>query len=157
MINDFLKTYYNELLVEKIDLEKELDVINSKLKEENKFLALLEESNESYFAEFSPRILNKKNNEKAGEIRELIDELQASLDLKLSRYEFLKDRLATVEQLLSETVKPVVSDNDTTVANSDVNISDYVNVLNDIKDHILLDPYRANLELEDFLKSLNSK
>ena len=156
MINDFLKTYYNELLVEKIDLEKELDVINSKLKEENKFLALLEESNESYFAEFSPRVLNKKNNEKAGEIRELIDELQARLDLKLSRYEFLKDRLATVEELLSETAKPVVADN-ISVSNSDVNIYDYVNVLNDIKDHILLDPYRANLELEDFLKSLNSK
>ena len=64
MVNDFLKKYQEELISEKIQLKEDMDLLETKIKEENKFLNLLEESNESYFKEFTPRDLNKKNNGK---------------------------------------------------------------------------------------------
>ena len=61
MVNDFLKKYQEELISEKIQLKEDMDLLETKIKEEKKFLNVLEESNESYFVEFTPRDINAKN------------------------------------------------------------------------------------------------
>ena len=60
MVNDFLRKYQEELITQKIQLKEDMDLLETKIKEETKFLNLLEESNESYFVEFTPRDINEK-------------------------------------------------------------------------------------------------
>ena len=66
-----------------------MDLVETKINEENKFLALLEESNESYFKEFTPRDINAKNNEKAAEIKLILEDLNKEMDIKNQQMKFI--------------------------------------------------------------------
>lgn len=157
MVNDFLKKYQEELISEKIQLKEDMDLLETKIKEENKFLNLLEESNESYFKEFTPRDLNKKNNEKADEIRSILVDLQAEFDNKTQKMKFYDGRLVEINALLSNTavINRPSSDSKPSEESSSIaeNISndDLVYRLSNIKDMILLDPYRAQIELDNII------
>ena len=85
MINDFLRKYQEELITQKIQLKEDMDLLETKIKEETKFLNLLEESNESYFVEFTPRDINEKNNKKAEEVRENLKVLNSEMDDKIKK------------------------------------------------------------------------
>ena len=166
MVKDFLKKYQEELISDKIQLKEDMDLLETKIKEENKFLNLLEESNESYFKEFTPRDLNAKNNEKAAEIREYLVELNNEKDKKSQKMKFYDSRLTEINTLLANCVnenKPVVEEkvieepmgipvccfNRTNIPNSDL-----IGSLSNIKDLILLDPYRAQMELEKIISTI---
>ena len=41
MVNDFLKKYQEELISEKIQLKEDMDLLETKIKEEKKFLNVL--------------------------------------------------------------------------------------------------------------------
>ena len=155
MINDFLKKYQEELISEKIQLKEDMDLLETKIKEETKFLSLLEESNESFFKEFTPRDVNEKNNEKAEEIRNSLNVL------KMNKMKFYDGRLVELNALINNKVvinKPnqqamVVSEsqiNDTDVSDS----SDLKDKLSSIMNLIVLDPYRAKMEMEELISSL---
>ena len=155
MVNDFLKKYQEELISEKIQLKEDMDLLETKIKEEKKFLNVLEESNESYFVEFTPRDINAKNNEKAAEIRKILSELESQMSDKTKKMKFYDSRLVEINALINNTAvinRP--SDNN----NQDIdenNIDDNIkNQLNSIKDIIVLDPYRAKIELENLISSL---
>ena len=171
MINDFLKKYQEELISEKIQLKEDMDLLETKIKEENKFLNLLEESNESYFKEFTPRDLNAKNNKKAEEIREYLIELNGQLDEKQTQMKFYDGRLVELSTLISSTVvnqQPVVETveeptiTEEVVESEDeigtnpfgISNSDLIGQLSNIKDLILLDPYRAQIELEKIISTI---
>ena len=171
MINDFLKKYQEELISEKIQLKEDMDLLETKIKEENKFLNLLEESNESYFKEFTPRDLNAKNNKKAEEIREYLIELNGQLDEKQTQMKFYDGRLVELSTLISNTVvnqQPVVETveeptiTEEVVESEDeigtnpfgISNSDLIGQLSNIKDLILLDPYRAQIELEKIISTI---
>ena len=162
MVNDFLKKYQEELISEKIQLKEDMDLLETKIKEENKFLSLLEESNESYFKVFTPRDINAKNNKKAEEIKAYLVELNSQMDAKIQQMKFFDGRLMELNALLSNKnidnsskfISNELNSNplENTVASQDN--SELIFALNTIKDMILLDPYRAQIELEKIISTI---
>lgn len=156
MVNDFLKKYQEELISEKILLKEDMDLLETKIKEETKFLALLEESNESYFKEFTPRNINAKNMEKAEEIKNNLKDLQSDMDDKSKKMKFYDGRLSELNSIINNTVvinKPAKIENST---NESITFqsNDLKNRLYSVKNMIVLDPYRAKIELEKIISSL---
>lgn len=158
MVNDFLKKYQSELFSDKITLKEDIDLLETKIKEENKFLTLLEESNETYFKEFTPRDINSKNIKKAEEIKESLKTLQSALDEKVSIMKFYDSRLNEINALLSENVDESVescnANNSNEVIIESSSNKDLVNELKSIKNMILIDPYRAQFELEKIISAM---
>ena len=154
MVNDFLKKYQEELISEKIQLKEDMDLLETKIKEEKKFLNVLEESNESYFVEFTPRDINAKNNEKAAEIRQILSELESQMSNKTKQMKFYDSRLVEINALINNTAV-INRPSDTNKVIAENNINDNIkNQLNSIKDIIVLDPYRAKIELEKLISTL---
>ena len=155
MVNDIKKKYQEELISERIQIKEDIDLLESKIKEENKFLALLLESNETYFKEFTPRDINAKNTKKAEEIKEYITGLQSQIDLKNQQMKFYDGRLSEINNLLNY---PLNSNNivNNDKINNDFNMDkDYlISALNEIKNIVLLDPQRAQIELEKLISTL---
>ena len=156
MVNDFLKKYQEELISEKIQLKEDMDLLETKIKEEKKFLNVLEESNESYFVEFTPRDINAKNNEKAAEIRQILSELESQMSKKTKQMKFYDSRLVELNALINNTAvinRPSDTNNNQTTINDSIDDS-FKNQLVSIKDIIVLDPYRAKIELEKLISTL---
>ena len=161
MINEFLKKYQEELISERIVLKEDMDLLETKIKEETKFLSLLEESNETYFKEFTPRDINAKNNKKAAEIRLILDDLNKEMNEKNQKMKFYDSRLVEINALLTNTAvvnRPnQITENISNNVRLDSNESsshDIKDSLINIKDYVVLDPYRAKLELEKLISSL---
>lgn len=159
MINDFLRKYQEELISDKIQLKEDIDLLETKINEENKFLILLEESNESYFKEFTPRDINAKNNEKAEEVRLTLQDLNSRMDTLNQKMKFYDGRLVEINALLNNTAvvnRPAAENNNTNfVADNVSNSLDVIkNSLESIKDYVVLDPYRAKVELENIISSI---
>ena len=155
MVNDFLKKYQEELITEKIQLKEDIDLLETKIKEETKFLALLEESNESYFVEFTPRDINEKNNKKAAEVRENLKDLNSHMDELTSRMKFYDGRIMELTSLISNTavVNKPVSNNKTNDSNFEIS-NGLIDSLESIKNLIVLDHYKAKIELENLILSI---
>lgn len=158
MINDFLKKYQEELISDKIQLKEDMDLLETKINEENKFLSLLEESNESYFKEFTPRDINAKNNAKAAEVKLILEDLNNQMNIKNQKMKFYDGRLVEINALLTNTAvinRPSMDNNIPSNTNNDGNTSsDLKNSLSNIKDYVILDPYRAKIELEKIISAL---
>lgn len=158
MINDFLKKYQEELISDKIQLKEDMDLLETKINEENKFLSLLEESNESYFKEFTPRDINAKNNAKAAEVKLILEDLNNQMNIKNQKMKFYDGRLVEINALLTNTAvinRPSMDNNIPSNSNNDGNASsDLKNSLSNIKDYVILDPYRAKIELEKIISAL---
>ena len=157
MVNDFLRKYQEELISEKIQLKEDIDLLDTKIKEESKFLDLLESSNDSYFQEFTPHIVNKKNNEKADEIRSILETLNADMNVKTEKMKFYDSRLVELSALLNNTAvinRPNSEKTDAVSNNENEKYSHLKNALLDIKNTILLDPYKASIELDKVISSL---
>jgi len=159
MINDFLRKYQEELISDKIQLKEDMDLLETKINEENKFLILLEESNESYFKEFTPRDINAKNNEKAEEVRLTLQDLNSKMDTLNQKMKFYDGRLVEITALLNNTAvinRPATENYNTNfVTDNDSNSLDVIkNSLESIKDYVVLDPYRAKVELENIISSI---
>ncbi|PHU40607.1 hypothetical protein CSX00_05220 [Pseudobutyrivibrio ruminis] len=155
MVNDFLRKYQEELITQKIQLKEDMDLLETKIKEETKFLNLLEESNESYFVEFTPRDINEKNNKKAEEVRLNLKDLNSQMDEKIKKMRFFDGRLVELNALLTNSVainKP--SSTNKTVNTVKNNSSDLINRLNNLKDVIVLDPYKAKIDLENIISDI---
>lgn len=155
MVNDFLRKYQEELITQKIQLKEDMDLLETKIKEETKFLNLLEESNESYFVEFTPRDINEKNNKKAEEVRLNLKDLNSQMDEKIKKMRFFDGRLVELNALLTNSVainKP--SSTNKTVNPVRNNSSDLIKRLNNLKDVIVLDPYKAKIDLENIISDI---
>ena len=155
MVNDFLRKYQEELITQKIQLKEDLDLLETKIKEETKFLNLLEESNESYFVEFTPRDINEKNNKKAEEVRLNLKDLNSQMEEKIKKMRFFDGRLVELNALLTNSVainKP--SSTNKTVNPVKNYSSDLINRLNNLKDVIVLDPYKAKIDLENIISDI---
>ena len=152
MINDFLRKYQEELITQ---LKEDMDLLETKIKEDTKFLNLLEESNESYFVEFTPRDINEKNNKKAEEVRENLKVLNSEMDDKIKKMRFFDGRLVELNALLTNTVginKPASVNKIPSKINN--NSSDLINKLKALKDVIVLDPYKAKIDLENIISDI---
>ena len=158
MVNDFLRKYQKELITDKIQLKEDIDFLETKIKEESKFLELLESSNDSYFQEFTPRIINKKNNEKADEVRKSLSGLEERMKSKTEKMKFYDSRISELSSLLSSSSSD--NYNVSSYNNIEENYSDTYDLdsiktsLCKLKELIILDPYRASIELDSIISKL---
>ena len=115
--------------------------------------------------------INAKNNKKAEEILEYLVELNGQLDEKQTQMKFYDGRLVELSTLISNTVvnqQPVVETveeptiTEEVVESEDeigtnpfgISNSDLIGQLSNIKELILLDPYRAQIELEKIISTI---
>lgn len=151
MYLEFLKKYQEELISQKISLKEDIDFLDAKLREENRFLSMLEETNDTYFSLFTPRNTNVKNKEKANEVRLTIEDYNNRLQDINERMKFLDSRLQEVNMLIN-------NDNSTEVgeysSNSYIDKRVIIDKLSFIKNCIFQDQQRAIVEIDSLIDSI---
>ena len=132
MVYEFLKKQQEELIAKKIELDEDYELGLSKIKENEKFLDLLDEEDSSYFSDFTPRDINQKNKSHIQELQQLLVglnqdkiNLSAEIDSTKNSQEQLKDVSHEKE-------------------------------LKTISSYIINDPRRAKLELDHYISKYMS-
>lgn len=95
MVRRYLEKILGQLLEEKADLEKRIVSLNNSLTENEKFMQLLDETNDPNFESFTPRAVNARNKEK---IRQLQEDQKKMTEEKKG----LEERLSSVKERLAE-------------------------------------------------------
>lgn len=84
MTREYLEKIQEQLLEKKIELEKERVNLDNAIKENTKFIQLLDETNDPNYESFTPRTVNVRNKEKIQELRNgLKDILEQQKDLSV--------------------------------------------------------------------------
>lgn len=146
MIREFLEKQQEGLIAKKIELDEDYELILSKIKENEKFLDLLDEEDSTYFSDFTPRDMNQKNKSHIQELQQLLVQLnQDKIRIEHDAKE-IHDKLLECQNALNEwqQLKDVSREKET--------ISDeQKNELRNITKYIIQDPRRAKLELDHFI------
>lgn len=146
MIREFLEKQQEGLIAKKIELDEDYELVLSKIKENEKFLDLLDEEDSTYFSDFTPRDMNQKNKSRIQELQQLLVQLnQDKIRIENDAKE-IHDKLLECQNALNEwqQLKDVSRDNN--------RISDQQkNELKSITKYIIQDPRRAKLELDHFI------
>ena len=146
MIREFLEKQQEGLIAKKIELDEDYELVLSKIKENEKFLDLLDEEDSTYFSDFTPRDLNQKNKSRIQELQQLLVQLnQDKIRIEHDAKE-IHDKLLECQNALNEwqQLKDVSRENN--------RISDQQkNELKSITKYIIQDPRRAKLELDYFI------
>lgn len=146
MIREFLEKQQEGLIAKKIELDEDYELVLSKIKENEKFLDLLDEEDSTYFSDFTPRDINQKNKSRIQELQQLLVQLnQDKIRIEQDAKE-IHDKLLECQNALNEwqQLKDVSRENN--------RISDQQkNELRNIMKYIIQDPRRAKLELDHFI------
>jgi len=146
MIREFLEKQQEGLIAKKIELDEDYELVLSKIKENEKFLDLLDEEDSAYFSDFTPRDMNQKNKSRIQELQQLLVQLnQDKIRIEHDAKE-IHDKLLECQNALNEwqQLKDVSREKET--------ISDeQKNELRNITKYIIQDPRRAKLELDHFI------
>lgn len=146
MIREFLEKQQEGLIAKKIELDEDYELVLSKIKENEKFLDLLDEEDSTYFSDFTPRDMNQKNKSRIQELQQLLVQLnQDKIRIENDAKE-IHDKLLECQNALNEwqQLKDVSCENN--------RISDQQkNELKSITKYIIQDPRRAKLELDHFI------
>lgn len=146
MIREFLEKQQEGLIAKKIELDEDYELVLSKIKENEKFLDLLDEEDSTYFSDFTPRDMNQKNKSRIQELQQLLVQLnQDKIRIENDAKE-IHDKLLECQNALNEwqQLKDVSREKET--------ISDeQKNELRNITKYIIQDPRRAKLELDYFI------
>ena len=146
MIREFLEKQQEGLIAKKIELDEDYELVLSKIKENEKFLDLLDEEDSTYFSDFTPRDMNQKNKSRIQELQQLLVQLnQDKIRIENDAKE-IHDKLLECQNALNEwqQLKDVSREKET--------ISDeQKNELRNIMKYIIQDPRRAKLELDHFI------
>ena len=152
MVMEFLKKYQEELTAEKIDIREEYDLLLSKIKENEKFLNLLEEENQALFSDFTPREITYKHKDKITEVQNSLEKLQSdklSMESKIHHIDGRLSELATLIDSIKNKEDPssqsLTKDKDNTKLKRQ---------LQNISGYILSDPTRASIELQHIISEL---
>lgn len=147
MIREFLEKQQEGLIAKKIELDEDYELVLSKIKENEKFLDLLDEEDSTYFSDFTPRDMNQKNKSRIQELQQLLVQLnQDKIRIEHDAKE-IHDKLLECQNALNEwqQLKDVSRENN--------KISDeQKNELKNITKYIIQDPRRAKLELDHFIE-----
>lgn len=168
MVKEFLLNYQQNLISSKIETEEELDLIQTKIRENEKFIAMLRTENDSLFTDFSPREIEGKHKER---IRNLNETLQGQYDERLRltnivndidrKLKDLEDVIAAAEQLEEGSTEISISNNDnfenisdemTSNKTTNTEVSIIEKGINRAIACLPADPIRAKIELQDLLK-----
>ena len=146
MIREFLEKQQEGLIAKKIELDEDYELVLSKIKENEKFLDLLDEEDSTYFSDFTPRDMNQKNKSRIQELQQLLVQLnQDKIRIENDAKE-IHDKLLECQNALNEwqQLKEVSRENK--------RISDQQkNELKSITKYIIQAPRRAKLELDHFI------
>lgn len=107
MVKKYLEKLQSDFLEEKVTIEKKINDLQIHLKENTEFIRLLEESNDSAYASFSPRELNPKNKEKIQELNEEKKELERQLEGQQEKYNECITKLQELSEVITSLQKPV--------------------------------------------------
>lgn len=153
MVMDFLKKYQEELIAEKIDIKEDYDLLLSKIKENEKFLELLREENQSLFSDFTPREVSYKHKDKMVEVKELLNKLQGdkiSMEKKIHHLDLRLEEILTIIDSMKNNEK-ILPENKSTEKDNNIKLKQE---LQNISSYILSDPTRANIELQHIISNL---
>lgn len=146
MIREFLEKQQEGLIAKKIELDEDYELVLSKIKENEKFLDLLDEEDSTYFSDFTPRDMNQKNKSRIQELQQLLVQLnQDKIRIENDTKE-IHDKLLECQNAINEwqQLKDVSRENN--------KISDeQKNELRNITKYMIQDSRRAKLELEHFI------
>lgn len=115
IIKDYLKSIQQNIIEEKIELDKKSVDINNHIKENDRFIQLLEEKDDSNFESFSPREVNHKTKEKVCLLKEEQKKLQALLkknEGKISENNYKNNELLSIMKYMLESEKSKHKNND---------------------------------------------
>lgn len=157
-VKKYLESLLDDFNSNLYDLNQQLDDININIEEDNRLVDLLKSEYDEHFAEFSPRKVDYKNEQKIKEleadisdktkdknsITEYIDQVQQKIDELehiINKVDLYQDNSNTAAQDIKENIN-----------NVDTNI--LTNKINTIINYLPNDPIRAKIELSDIVKNL---
>ena len=149
MVYEFLKKQQEELIAKKIELDEDYELVLSKIKENEKFLDLLDEEDSSYFSDFTPRDINQKNKSRIQELQQLLVGLNQD-KIKLSA------EIDRVHEKLSDCEKALEEVKDTKNSQEQLKDVSHEKKLKTISSYIISDPRRAKLELDHYISKYMS-
>lgn len=152
MVMEFLKKYQEELTAEKIDIREEYDLLLSKIKENEKFLNLLEEENQALFSDFTPREITYKHKDKITEVQNSLEKLQSDKLSMESKIHHIDGRLSDLATLI-DSIKNK-EDPSSQSLTKDKDNTKLKRQLQNISGYILSDPTRASIELQHIISEL---
>lgn len=105
MVSTYLEKLQNNFLEEKNSLEKEINSLHIKQKENIEFRKLLDESNDPNFEAFSPREIHSKNKQKIEELINLQKKIEIQIGNKKKEYEICLKKIDELSAVIKETKK----------------------------------------------------
>ena len=154
-IIEYLEKQESDLNNEKMQFQEDLELVLSKIKENEKFYELLKNEESQKFNDFSPRDINAKNAEKMKEIEVALDQLENDRDLLENRIESIEENLSTIASLIENNNK-TSADNGVNNNPKDVSMEKIIHRLMNISSFAISDPSRTHLELEKLIKDLKN-
>lgn len=100
MVKTYLENLQSDFLKEKVALEKEINNLQIHLKENKEFIRLLEESNDTAYASFSPREVNPKNKVKLEELNTEKKNIEKQLEQLQEHYAECIGKLQELSEVL---------------------------------------------------------
>lgn len=158
----FLKKLQEELNTEKINKNEDYELILSKIKENEKFIQLLQEESDSVFSDFTPRNVNHKNESKIEEINRILDNLKTEKDKTEAELNHIQNKLDEIQQILCDN-SLAFSETDEQLENkTDKNHCDdmfgyMMERLSYIDSFIVNDPLRAKVEIHHIIEEIKKK
>lgn len=153
MLIEFLK-HLEEISVSKVlSMQEDLDLSNSRLNEEEKFLSLIEKEHNDDFNDFSPRRFESVNDQKLKQTRDDISSLKEHI---VSVTESLKEEemnLSEIRSSISEANGYLNSIKNDQLSKARVSV---VSKLDLISSLLKSDPVRAKIEIDELKKTLSS-
>lgn len=100
MVKTYLEKLQSDFLEEKVTLEKEINDLQIRVKENVEFVRLLEENNDTAYASFSPREVNPKNKVKIQELNKEKKEMEKQLEQLQEQYAGCVGKLQELSEVL---------------------------------------------------------
>lgn len=100
MVKTYLEKLQSDFLEEKVTLEKEINDLQIRVKENVEFVRLLEENNDTAYASFSPREVNPKNKVKIQELNKEKKEMEKQLEQLQEQYTGCVGKLQELSEVL---------------------------------------------------------
>ena len=112
MVLEYLERSRQEMLEKQIALGERVQSLQNSLKENIKFIQMLEESSDPNYAAFTPREVNGHNDEKSKERKEEQQLISAKLQEEQKQISDLKLKILEINSVIKVLKERIESDND---------------------------------------------
>lgn len=157
MVLSFLEKYQEELTSNKMERREDYDLLLSRIKENEKFLQMMKEEEQTFYSGFSPRENNIKNKEKIDEVEKVLSSLYDERETMDHELERLDQRLSELQDVIfgvKGNQKKDESESKDMTFHPVSQSADLRSSLETICQYVLSDPYRAKMELENIIQKI---